>query len=347
MDVNRSSYWNSCVDFMEPAREQTMIAGIIGLVCSILLMLLLVFEIIFYICRYKTTFLQHLFFYLTIAVALINVVRIMYLGYSAQLSEESCYNLSRALSIIISYCYVAEILTITFINVTFLRAMFKYHFEKSLPSSILPRYCLNRYCAAKVVEVIAMLTIFAGPLPFAVVGIFFPDVWVYFTGLLTDNNYRQAFAIFYGTVAYILLLSLTSTVVVITWFCSLRRKSISKRRMKLVCREFGLIAGILATFLVLVFLLAVLPLRFCRGRCFAALPIVHSCMPFVFLVYICSHINNSRKKAQVQFNNIETILPTAPPSTRISLLSDTCAHAPNFLSPSTAELTEDTPLLTN
>ena len=41
----------------------------------------------------------------------------------------------------------------------------------------------------------------------------------------------------------------------------------------------------------------------------------------------------------------ETIPPTIPTSTRVSLPSDTAAHAPKFLSPSTAEPTDVTPLL--
>ena len=44
--------------------------------------------------------------------------------------------------------------------------------------------------------------------------------------------------------------------------------------------------------------------------------------------------------------NLQTAgLQTAPSSTRVSLPSDTAAHAPNFLSPSTAEPTDVTPLL--
>ena len=169
-------------------------------------------------------------------------------------------------------------------------------------------------------------------------------VWIYFTGLLTDN-YRQTFALFYGSVAYVLLLSSISTVVTIAWFCSLRRKGLSTKRMKLVCREFGLIAGILVTSLVLMFLVAVLSLY--PGAYDALFPIVHSCMPFIFLVYICTHISDSRKKTQVQLNNVETVPPTVAPSTRVSLPSDTAEHAPNFLSPSTAEPTDVTPLLIN
>ena len=317
--------------------EQTMAIGISGLVCFILLMLSLVFEI-FYICRYKTTFLQRLFFYLTVVVTLVDSINTMFLGYNVQLSEEACFNLTLALGNILFYAGIAELLAITFINVAFLKAMFKYHFEKSLRSSI-PRYC---HSDDKHAEVAAVLAIFVGPLSVVVLGILLPSVWINFTSLLIDN-YSLTLAAFYGTKTYGLLLSLISTVVMIAWLGSLRRKGLSTKRMKLVCREFGLTAGILATYLVLMLLVSVL--AFYQGPYDALLPIVHSCMPFIFLVYTCTHINNSRKKTQVQLNNVETVPPTAPTSTRVSLPSDTAEHALNFLSPSTAEPTENTPLI--
>ena len=341
-----SSYWNSCINFMESAREQVLVTGITGLVCFILLMLLLVFEIL-YICRYKTTFLQRLFFHLTIIVDSTNAINLMYLGYSAySLSEESCYSFTRALGIILSYAYTAEVIVVTFINVSLLSTMFKYHFERrSLHTSTPSRYCLQQRCwSKKHAEVIAVCIIFVGPLSAVAVGIFLPDVWVYFTGLFTDNSTRT-FLLFFAPGTYALILSLISTVVMIAWLCSLRRKGLSKNWMKLVCREIGLVVGILAAYSVLMFLVAVLP--FYPSPVYAlCTTIVHSCIPLIFLVYVCTHINNSRKKAHVQLNNVQTIAqPTVPPSTRVSLPSDTAEHAPNFLSPSTAEPTDVTPLL--
>ena len=345
---NRSSYWNSCVDFMETAslREQTMATGITGLVCFILLMFLLVFEI-FYICRYKTTFLQRLFIHLTMVVTLVDAMNVMYLGYSAPLNEGSCYNLTLALGIIMSYVCTAEILTITFINITFLRTMFKYHFERRLlHSNVLSRYCSNRYCTAKLAEVIAVFTIFVGPLSLVVAGIFLPDMWIIFTGLLTDNYNSNFVAIYrvYGPGLCALLLSFISSLVMIIWSCSLKRKGLSKYQIQLVCRELSLVVGILATYSIIILLEVVLPLH--PSLFYALFPIVHSCMPSFFFVYICTHtINDLRKKVQVSAETVPP--PTVPPSTRVSLPTDTVAHALNFLSPSTAEPTEVTPLLIN
>ena len=56
-----------------------------------------------------------------------------------------------------------------------------------------------------------------------------------------------------------------------------------------------------------------------------------------------SHYNYNLlyRKAQVPATNRHT----NPPSTRVSLPTDTAEHAPNFLSPSTAEPSEVTPLI--
>ena len=60
------------------------------------------------------------------------------------------------------------------------------------------------------------------------------------------------------------------------------------------------------------------------------------------LVFITRHVRFANRA------DIETAGPglrTAPPSTRVSLPTDTADHAPNFLSPSTAEPSEVTPLI--
>ena len=74
-----------------------------------------------------------------------------------------------------------------------------------------------------------------------------------------------------------------------------------------------------------------------------------SSFPLLVFVYMCYSFRSRTR--HVRFANradIETAGPglrTAPPSTRVSLPTDTADHAPNFLSPSTAEPSEVTPLI--
>ena len=69
---------------------------------------------------------------------------------------------------------------------------------------------------------------------------------------------------------------------------------------------------------------------------------------FVYMRYILRIPPREDRREGNNRYDIQTAgggLQTVPPSTRVSLPSDTAAHAPNFLSPSTAEPTDVTPLL--
>ena len=77
-----------------------------------------------------------------------------------------------------------------------------------------------------------------------------------------------------------------------------------------------------------------------------------SLFPLVVFVYMRCSFRTSpredRRAGNLNRRDLQTAgLRTAPPSTRVSLPSDTAAHAPNFLSPSTAEPTDVTPLLSD
>ena len=67
----------------------------------------------------------------------------------------------------------------------------------------------------------------------------------------------------------------------------------------------------------------------------------------VFVYMRCTFIRRDvRYVGNLNRRDLHTAgLQTAPDSTRVSLPSDTAAHAPNILSPSTAEPTDVTPLL--
>ena len=67
--------------------------------------------------------------------------------------------------------------------------------------------------------------------------------------------------------------------------------------------------------------------------------------PVSFGVYIIISIRSLRKKVTTKAQVPATNRHTNPPSTRVSLPTDTAEHAPNFLSPSTAGPSEVTPLM--
>ena len=78
-------------------------------------------------------------------------------------------------------------------------------------------------------------------------------------------------------------------------------------------------------------------------------------LPYLLLLYMWLRFRSSTRQVRItpgvnRYLHINTTGPglqTAPPSTRVSLPSDTADHASNFLSPSGDELSEVTPLLNN
>ena len=153
----------------------------------------------------------------------------------------------------------------------------------------------------------------------------------------------------------LVLISLIGNVVLTIWFCTLWRRQIARRRD--VLKEIGIF------FALFFFTLFVLGLDFCTIVVVLTLNLIMppvvitqivlssplSCFPLLVFGYMCYSFR-SRTRC-VRFANradIETAGPglqTAPPSTRVSLPTDTADHAPNFLSPSTAEPSEVTPLM--
>ena len=115
----------------------------------------------------------------------------------------------------------------------------------------------------------------------------------------------------------------------------MRRRNLLPDKMKWICREVSFVVGFMATFfaiLALVVLLAALA-PFVNSYSITAsdpsliiilLPFFHCFAPLMFLVYICTSPHRPRR----------------PQLEAISLPTDTAAHAPNFLSPSTASPTD-------
>ncbi len=75
--------------------------------------------------------------------------------------------------------------------------------------------------------------------------------------------------------------------------------------------------------------------------------VIRTFAPVSFGVYILISLPNLQRKVTTKAQVPATNRHTNPPSTRVSLPTDTAEHAPNFLSPSTAEPSEVTPLINN
>ena len=146
----------------------------------------------------------------------------------------------------------------------------------------------------------------------------------------------------------------------LVWYC-FRRRHILRRSFRAILKE-------IAFFLVLLLIAAVVslfsgvPLSIAElsdkarlspvGTQLILASVLTSFTICVFIYLWYSFRFRTAPRNRVRFANVDhrrnlrtAGLQTAPPSTRVSLPTDTAAHAPNFLSPSTAGPTEDTPLL--
>ena len=194
-----------------------------------------------------------------------------------------------------------------------------------------------------------------------VIGVPFPFVFtLYFVvGGVGCSDFFSCFYPVFMVFFYLLTFGFShlSDILLVIWFC-IRRDYIARRRVML--KEIGI-------FLVHLFesiLVGLVYILFCIGPleyvisgqaeaiAYSILQSPLSLFPlcvFVYMKYILRippsedrHEGNNRYDIQTAAGGG---LQTAPTSTRVSLPSDTAAHAPNFLSPSTAEPTDATPLL--
>ena len=321
-----------------------MIDGITAWVCLVLTLLPTLTLGMTYICRYKTTFLMRLFFYLTMAGTLVD------LNYALSIVVESspnktltCWWIVMIYPILLLSTLLLESVWIFLINLYLLGTLYVYKSNKHWKY----RHCTGRKKRYEFLLVIACHLLCIALMSTAVI-----------VSQFKHNTIAPVYRILlYGPGAIDAALCVVSVVILVGWFLDLKRKHLLKRRAKVVCKEMILVLCFLFVFLFFWSLKTTLQFSDHRDYTesvaifsYVAFPLSHASTSLFFLAYICMKIcprKRIRKEPrELQYN---TTVPTntIPPSTRVSLPSDTAAHAPNFLSPSSAEPTEVTPLLRN
>ena len=324
--------------------RQILIDGIIALNVLVFILLPTLTIGAIYICRYKTTFLKRLFFYLTIAGTLANVTYTLTFVVEYPLPNDLllCWWWFVGVSSLSSE--LLEWVWIFFINISLLGTLYMYSSNKQR------KY---RYCCSwrKVYEILFVLACHL--------------LCVAISTAVVFNYYFKPEAIplqqilLFGPGAIDAVLCVLSTLVLLVWFLNLKRKNLLRSKAKVVCKELSLVLGFLVLFLILWSLEVILQSSLYNSHTNSeaiviisnvAIPLNHASTSVFFLVYICIKIcPRKREQKESQQLQANTTMPrnTVSPSTRVSLPSDTAAHAPNFLSPSSAEPTDVTPLLQN
>ena len=348
-----SEYKESCVNLTREVMGGNLAVGIAGMICFFFMLLTLVLAA-FYICQYKTTFLQRLFFYLIVAATLAEGVFSLALSSALNNSNDYiCIVVYQIVLVLQYYVFIVELMLVGSINLTILSKMYQYRASRpSQRPSTEYMLCCCSYKRGKEFIFVFIVFVFMLLCPAMVIILLQLENWQWPSQATSFLNIFSYVA-FWSTVTVWftdLLLTIISIVALAFWLLKLRRNNLLNNRMKLVCREMTFIISFLAGFVSVFIILFLLTFSFLFSQQSLLImrygsslfPLIHVILPILFLVYSCTIIKQRRTPAS---SNSETVPPTAPPSTRVSLPSDTAAHAPNFLSPSTAELTEETSLL--
>ncbi len=294
-----------------------MICGIIGI---LLLVPALILQL-YFMYRYKSTFLHRQFLYTTIVVILLDIIYTLYPS-SFDTWFFSC------LDILNQYLLYVEGLQITTIHLLLLYKLCK-HMQTRTTQRLHTLCCNIRPRPYAWHDVIIVCIQFGLPLPLVLV----------IEIVMTKTSYILPIIV----LAVNILLGMICIVLLVLWFYMLWKRKLLKSKAKFVCTQMGHILFVLAVFFIFNLLAVYL---FSSAAYFNPMNTVLAAMQTVFPVSIGVYIlislrNKVTTKAQVFVTNRHT----NPPSTRVSLPTDTAEHAPNFLSPSTAEPSEVTPLV--
>ncbi len=315
----------------------------ISTIVSLLFLLVILVVEIYYICRYKSNFTFHLFFYMTfVAIAVdASIALNIYLRLLCLTSEAYIYLYLISISGVSAYVQYIEVMLFFSIQVTFVTKMYVSIADGRLNSLRSLRLFCSRHPKKSEVMFVIVLIILPVPILIGIVA----------NGLINGSTLQVFEYVFLAQIILSIIISCFFAVLLIWFLCILRRKNLLKKRTKLVCKEIGFI--IWAQLVPAVFFIAVLSYRWhsltTNSEYFSAVmtPIIQVFIPAGAFFYIILTIYEQKKKAKshVCRRKNASLGHSVPPSSRVSLPTDTAAHAPDFLSPSTAGPTETTGLV--
>ncbi len=191
------------------------------------------------------------------------------------------------------------------------------------------KLCFRNYCLEILLVMITLL-----------IGLVFSMFTYKTVRLITDIDTASLY--FFLLPLVIVAISWIGNIIICIWFCTrlyIWRRQITRKKAAaaLILNEVGFLKLLLA--LIICFMPS--PWFSVIGQTI----VLPSISPFPLLMFGCLYYN-SRSRNRADIETPDPGLLTAPPSTRVSLSTDTTEHAPNFLSPSTAEPSEVTPMMT-
>ena len=322
-----------CFNASEYAINQFQAIRIFGIVSTLLLLVPTLILQLFFIYRYKSTFLHRQFLYTTIVVMLLGIIYTLY----PSTIDVGCPLFLLFVDSLNRYMYYVEILQITTIHLLLLYKLCKYMETRIIQR--LQTLCCN--IRPRLWHDVIIVCIQLGlPLPLLIAE----------TVVTFETHFMDSYLIFVERIYILLpllavniLLDLVCIVLVVLWAYELWKRNLLKSKVKFVCTQMGHVLFVLVVFLTgnIIFLFSNFE------NALVVFFAIRTVAPVSFGLYYLMILPNLRKKVTTKSQVPATNRHTNPPSTRVSLPTDTAEHAPNFLSPSTAEPSEATPLVNN
>ncbi len=335
-----SSIQNDCnetsVDFTE---KIALAIGIPGVICLALSIAGLTTELLFVCKKKNNNFLLRLYIYLSVAVTITHGVHTSYLFiYNDPKNGPLCLWIEA----LTEYPSMVEFFFIISINCVLLHKV----------CSSVRRSCFHCH-GSKATEVLFVAVHFI--IPLFIVGILLGTKGGPNAGechIMSNHNNDSELWFKIATewipVAIELPLSILCICTLLVWCCWLLRKHFLRARMKTILKEMGLLLGFLLSYYIIRIVIEILNIRKYWNNnsvmiiTYALYPINRATIPLSFIIYVCLvYLCPSRSDT-----NLPTDQHTSPPSTRVSIPSNTADRALNFLSGSDSR-TETTALLVN
>ncbi len=314
-----------CLNFSDSVIKEVRAVRIFGILIILLLLVPTLILQLFFIYRYKSTFLRRQFLYATVVVTLISTLFIVF----SNIVDAACPLLNPLIIVtnLNRYLWYVDML-----QITILRLLLLYKSFKQIATGTTQRqqtHSNNRWQEVMIVCIKVELALGAQFVATLMTYSFFSTkVELYLMRPLVS---LQAVNILSG---------LTCIVMLVVWFCILWKRKLLKNKVKFVFTEMAHIL-----FVIVVFLFWNISTLFSAFEYGTVVYILFATirtliMPAYFGVYFIMTLPNLRMKTTTKAHVRATNRHTNPPSTRVSLPTDTAEHAPNFLSPSTAEPSE-------
>jgi len=336
--TSQASYLSS---FVTDGSSQTdrLILGSVHSAAILLVSAILVLEV-YYICKYKTSFILRLFLYFSISGFLSIVSNAAVYLYVNVSWNDTSIQTNQSCDLIISaaifyQCFRAlELSFILCINFAFLRKVYKYILGGTHLVAKRPQH--QRF---KEVLFVFCLVLF-------VFGIGVPELFI---GLSLHVHNLHIYHLFL-LIAICSVSSCIALVLLIVWIYRLKRSNLLQKRSMDVYEVVGFFIVVLFSFVVIgVFSFLILMLQLyslikpLTSDVIISMLDVCLCSPFLF--YVCLSLRKAQKQRRVvrDYGTIESA--TNPVSDRVSLPSNTVDNAIKFLSPSTDSPTDQTGLV--